>query len=1104
MDRQKKIWGWIAGGLGALFVLLVVVALALPRFINLSPVKEKILVNISQAVGGEVACERVALSLLPRPRVLVHEGSISIPGRLAGSVEAVTVYPKILPLLRADLRLAKLLLEGPALTLRIPEKLQENRERQKEGPGPTLEQKMASPLAVIASKAPGLVVQVRRGTLDLRQGDQSVLSLDDVDGRLNLPPTRMACQLTCKSNLWEGLSLEGQMSPQVSLELEGRGVDVHSTRKAVLALAGDIHEIQNIFNILQGGEASVITFRTHGSSVMDLAKLENILIKGSLRQGRISIAQIGMDLDEVHGDVVISQGILEGSHIEARLENARGREMSLRLGLKGRNAPFHLEAEIETDLVQLRSALQRFVRNGTFLREMNGIYEITGQAVGRLILGERIRAMTAKVDVSQFNLLADYDRIPYLLEISQGRFTYDKTGVYVEDVAGKLGTSSVSGLSAGLKWGKGPFLEVKTGKTLISLGEVYPWLTSFEKPSHALNGLKSLKGAVALSALGIRGPLLRPEQWHVETKGKVENVVADVNLFSKPVAVTKGAFEGGLDELSFTGLRTDVLDASLSGTGILKGYAGGLQETDVTFGGTLGPEASRWISDLMNFPPEVNIRAPLSVSQGRFLWERDHKTSFAGRLAVQDGPQVSVDICRDPDELMIRELLIQDDESQGSLKLNLRKKMLGLEFAGHLTKKTIDGLLIKEQFPTGWIRGAFKGEFLMDHPTKSKVQGRLQGENLIIPWMLKGPVKIESLSLDSQKNALLVESATVTLGENRMALVGKVSTSEAGFLFDMALSADSLEWNEVTRILGKEKAEGDMATATDQDLWDIPFEGVLRLQTDHFKHDQYDWSPLCADLSFARDKVAISVSKAHLCGISTPGIVTMTSQEVKLDFEALCKGQELDPVLTCFGYEEGSVTGTFDLEGRVMAQGKGEAWSRSLQGDVEFVAKKGRIHRYGVLAKILAFVNVTEVFRGKVPDLKEEGFAYDAITAKATIQDGKIVLSEGFVDGPSMEIAFHGDIDLKDKNLDLQVLVAPLKTADFLVKRIPVVGRILGGTLVSIPMKVTGPWADPTVTPLSASGVGSRLLDIMERTVKLPVEVMESLPSGETPQAGVD
>ena len=42
------------------------------------------------------------------------------------------------------------------------------------------------------------------------------------------------------------------------------------------------------------------------------------------------------------------------------------------------------------------------------------------------------------------------------------------------------------------------------------------------------------------------------------------------------------------------------------------------------------------------------------------------------------------------------------------------------------------------------------------------------------------------------------------------------------------------------------------------------------------------------------------------------------------------------------------------------------------------------------LARVLSLLNVTDIFKGKLPTLKNEGLCYDLIRIKANLQDGKI------------------------------------------------------------------------------------------------------------------
>ena len=101
---------------------------------------------------------------------------------------------------------------------------------------------------------------------------------------------------------------------------------------------------------------------------------------------------------------------------------------------------------------------------------------------------------------------------------------------------------------------------------------------------------------------------------------------------------------------------------------------------------------------------------------------------------------------------------------------------------------------------------------------------------------------------------------------------------------------------------------------------------------------------------------------------------------------------------------------------------------------------------FGVLKKILAFINVTEVFAGSAPDFSSKGFEYHRIEAIADIEGPNLILKEAIVDGDNMKITGQGQIALENQELDLTVIVAPLKTVDRAVGVLPVLVRCWTGT----------------------------------------------------------
>jgi hypothetical protein len=166
------------------------------------------------------------------------------------------------------------------------------------------------------------------------------------------------------------------------------------------------------------------------------------------------------------------------------------------------------------------------------------------------------------------------------------------------------------------------------------------------------------------------------------------------------------------------------------------------------------------------------------------------------------------------------------------------------------------------------------------------------------------------------------------------------------------------------------------------------------------------------------------------------------------------------------------MTGTFDLDGSVTGEGAKGTLSDNLTGPWKFTADNGRIYQYSLIAKILAFLNLAEIFRGQTPDLLDEGFAYKTITANGEVKGSDFVLNEAVIDGASMKIVI-------------------LKTVDFIIGKIPVIREILGGNLITIPVRVTGDFNDPDIFYMNPVDIGSELLGIMKNTLNLPGKIIK-------------
>jgi hypothetical protein len=200
----------------------------------------------------------------------------------------------------------------------------------------------------------------------------------------------------------------------------------------------------------------------------------------------------------------------------------------------------------------------------------------------------------------------------------------------------------------------------------------------------------------------------------------------------------------------------------------------------------------------------------------------------------------------------------------------------------------------------------------------------------------------------------------------------------------------------------------------------------------------------------------------------------------------------LQKTVRCLWNRPVKAVAQYDLSGEISLPPTRENPDRFLSGQVDISSRNGNIEYASVLMKIFTVLNITEIFTGGKTDLAENGYGFTNAHAKAQIADGKVRFDEILIDGNSLKITGQGNISLDNLEPNITLLAAPLKTIDRIVNKIPIINYISGGSLITIPLQITGPLADIKVKPIRPSAVGQGLLNIMERTLKAPFKLVQS------------
>jgi hypothetical protein len=136
------------------------------------------------------------------------------------------------------------------------------------------------------------------------------------------------------------------------------------------------------------------------------------------------------------------------------------------------------------------------------------------------------------------------------------------------------------------------------------------------------------------------------------------------------------------------------------------------------------------------------------------------------------------------------------------------------------------------------------------------------------------------------------------------------------------------------------------------------------------------------------------------------------------------------------------------------------------------------------------YLNGTGDFNVAFPDLDRESFPFRSIGGHGTVEGMTLVIDEVATESSLFTITGVGEVDLEHEHIDARGLVSVRMPGDSVIRRIPIVGSLLGGSILGIPVRVIGSLERPNVTYLAPSDVGAQLLRMPVRILGLPLEAI--------------
>jgi hypothetical protein len=959
------------------------------------------------------------------------------------------------------------------------------------------------------------------------------LSIEAITAELDAAPGRLAVSIptlvTRRPHAAVSLDVvhDDSATPRIVIDLKGSVDDVASGREAALVFLSDVAEARDVFDVVRGGKIPWITVSARGESLEELGRLENILIRGQMEQGRIFIPVVELDLDDVYGDVVIAGGILEGSHLRAHYRGTRGENGTLRLGLAPADPVIELDISMHADLAPLPAILTRVIPEGSFRSELGRIEAFTGTANGRLQLNGRLDNVGVRVDAADIDAAAQYQRLPLPLTFTGGRFLYDGPSIEIRDLDVRVGNSTLTQLSSRLKLDADLPLTASSPAAAVELADLLRLFGDYPP----LASLTSLEGTAGFQGWELAGSAANPQTWEIRSSGIVRTLNLTSELLPGPVRVDQAPFvwEGRNIRtqgwtLAIGGSRMDVTSAGLDWTvAPLLDLAASRVDASVEdllwflssrpdlaahlepFAPLSGTATLHDTQSRVAFPPgagaRVDISASLDSAQITSRRVPEPMRLDSGRLRWQGSSLEVNDLNLALGTSGVRRLSLAADWGAGD-RYEIRADTAAIE-CGEVYPwlALLPGLRGLREDISGVQGNIEVAGFGLSGRISDSANWNLHADSrlnhmVITTTFLEEPIRIrlgklkaeETASATSGGTVLRVEDLQTSTGSNRVMASGNIRLAPEDIVLDLTLTAESIDWNEIQSLSDRLSRRRPTESR--------PVKGRIGLHTEAFKIGRYDFHPLVAEAVLTPGGTTVSIERADVCGIVLIGRLTFASGRLNAFIVPVADNTLLDHTLTCLSEEKAMASGRFNLDGALQVNAPPAEFLKALTGNLEVISEDGRFLRSNLFAKILGLINITEIYRGTVPDLTGEGLEYKRMKLSGEFRDGKLIVNGWTFNGPSLWMGARGEIDLIDNTLQLFVLVSPFKTVDRIINAIPGLRWVLGGRLVAIPMEARGDLSDPEVIPLAPSAVAQSILDMLGRTLRLPLHIIQPLIPG--------
>ncbi len=919
-----------------------------------------------------------------------------------------------------------------------------------------------------------------------------------------------------------------------SIVMHAYRLDLGALRRWLKQVPPVYHHLHNLFDIVHSGTARDLTVGFSGERFSEISHIERLTIDGKVENALVMIPEVKLPVREVSGSLHMENATLTGKGIEGRfLSSTRvtGCRFSLlTLKVKNQMRPFHiqLDAHGNDTMADLLPVLKRVIHEKGILQEL-GRMKVQGSARLHLYLGEYLKDLHPRAELSNIEGRVDYGAIPFPVELHGGEGGFYNSTIWWRGISATVDKIKVKTISGALSPLHGnPNLQVNELRATLDMGQLLYWLNHYPVLKPYTSIFPTAKGMVEVEDGTLKGPLLHPHRWRFTLVTRPRVFSFGFALLPFPVTLDGGHLTLTRRRLSLKGVLASGGDSKMLLSGWVNDYMGMPTGASLSYSGTMGEALYLFLARLSHDPQGLWLNTPFQT-EGQWDWRGGEAHHLKGKAHWPTGAVATIDMSTSSKGILVRQASIasQGEKFEASTRFPFAPKgRLEVSFNGRVKYGDIESIFRNHGLLTqgGFVKGeGFHAVLDLGRPKGSSFKGTLTAKNLQIDGYF-----IHWLEARGTSTGLVVKRARFNYGGGDWNATAAITLSQPLHLTGMVEGPLlRLPATGVTQERGKkrERPTGNETRTTQGKTW-IRYleslEGTLSLKIGRVEYGNYTVKGFAGSLGILGEGAGVEVHmrKGNLCSIPLTGKVKIPLENhgqstylVHIPRRKLPEENQprFEKVLPCIfpslQDKEPLIEGPFRVWGEIKTRDPGDGEPlKHLRGYINVRSnprkRPGLIHKFKLVSKLLDVLNPLAL-ASNLPKLTMKGIPYNKLMLKISFNEETWPIDQAVLDGPALKIVAKGKLKNSGDEIDATVLVGMLKTVNRVVKNIPLVSTIVKhvlsgkhGSIISIPVSVKGPMDDPLVVPMSPTAVGSELLGIVTRTLKLPVTLLSPLFNG--------